>query len=350
MKTILITGSAGFIGAHLILRLIENNKPLKIVGIDNLNTYYDPSLKEYRLQVINNKMALRSKHQYTFIKGSITDNNLINRLFAENKFDLVVNLAAQAGVRYSVDNPDAYIESNILGFYHILEACRYYSVKHLIYASSSSVYGDNKKVPFSTNDCVDTPASLYAATKKSNELMAYCYSKLYNITTIGLRFFTVYGPCGRPDMAYFDFTNRLLRDEEIQLYNYGNCSRDFTYIDDAIDGIIRIIDKIPNLLFGKAEEGIPPYAIYNIGSGKTVKLLDFVQILNKELIRARVLPSGFDIKAHEQLIPMQPGDVPITYADIESMKRDFNYNPTTNIREGLRKFAQWYKGYNMSQK
>jgi len=331
---------------------------MKIVGLDNMNNYYDPSLKEYRLKVIEEKYAplipgLTRNLQYTFVKGDIADKALIDKLFSEYKFDIVVNLAAQAGVRYSIENPDVYIESNIIGFYNILEACRhsydvipgltgdpYKGVQHLVYASSSSVYGGNKKVPFSTDDRVDNPVSLYAATKKSNELFAHCYSKLYGIPTTGLRFFTVYGPAGRPDMAYFGFTNKLLKGETIQIFNYGNCRRDFTYVDDIVEGIVRVM--------GKAPSGDVPYAIYNIGGGQPENLLDFVSILQEELVRAGVLPEDYDFEAHKELVPMQPGDVPTTYADSTALERDFGFTPRITLREGLRKFAQWYKEYYQS--
>lgn len=368
MKTILVTGSAGFIGANLVLRLLEGQEPTMIVGLDNLNNYYDPSLKDYRLKVIDDKAKAHLEHSYSFIKGSIADRELINRLFAEYKFDIVVNLAAQAGVRYSIENPDVYIESNIIGFYNILEACRhsmdgvgldgkigpngtvpngtiYQGVQHLVYASSSSVYGGNKKVPFSTDDRVDNPVSLYAATKKSNELMAHCYSKLYNIPSTGLRFFTVYGPAGRPDMAYFGFTNKLLKGETIQIYNYGNCRRDFTYVDDIVEGIVRVMAKAPKKKTGEDGLPIPPYAVYNIGGGQPENLLDFVNILQEELLRAGVLPQDYDFEAHKKLVPMQPGDVPTTYADASALERDFGFTPKITLREGLRKFAEWYKEY-----
>ena len=341
MKTILVTGHAGFIGSNLVSRLFKEMDGGTIVGVDNLNDYYDPSLKEYRLRELDK--AKPSDINYVSVKGSIADRELINRLFAEHKFDIVVNLAAQAGVRYSIENPDAYIQSNIIGFYNILEACRYNSVEHLVYASSSSVYGGNKKVPFSTDDRVDNPVSLYAATKKSNELMAHCYSKLYNIPTTGLRFFTVYGPAGRPDMAYFGFTNKLLKGETIQIYNYGNCRRDFTYVDDIVEGIVRVMKKAPEKQTG--EDGLPlaPYKIYNIGGGQPENLLDFVNILQEELVRAGVLPKDYDFEAHKQLVPMQPGDVPTTYADASALERDFGFTPKITLREGLRKFAEWYK-------
>ena len=356
MKTILVTGSAGFIGANLVLRLLESQEPVTIVGLDNLNNYYDPSLKEYRLKVIDEKAAKHPEHKYSFTKGSIADKALVDKLFADHNFDVVVNLAAQAGVRYSIENPDVYIESNIIGFYNILEACRhsqpsalspqsYKGVQHLVYASSSSVYGGNKKVPFSTDDRVDNPVSLYAATKKSNELFAHCYSKLYNIPTTGLRFFTVYGPAGRPDMAYFGFTNKLLKGQTIQIYNYGNCRRDFTYVDDIVEGIVRVMAGAPEKKTGEDGLPIPPYAVYNIGGGQPENLLDFVTILQEELVRAGVLPEDYDFEAHKQLVPMQPGDVPTTYADATALERDFGFTPKITLREGLRHFAEWYKQY-----
>ena len=345
MQNILVTGSAGFIGSNLVLRLLEGKEPVKIVGLDNLNNYYDPSLKEYRLSVIAGKAQEHHEHQYQFVKGDLADKALIDKLFAEHKFDIVVNLAAQAGVRYSIENPDAYIQSNIIGFYNILEACRHNPVEHLVYASSSSVYGGNKKVPFSVDDRVDNPVSLYAATKKSNELFAHCYSKLYNIPTTGLRFFTVYGPAGRPDMAYFGFTNKLLKGETIQIYNYGNCRRDFTYVDDIVEGIVRVMAKAPEKKTGDDGLPIPPYAVYNIGGGQPENLLDFVQTLQEELVRAGVLPKDYDFEAHKQLVPMQPGDVPTTYADATALERDFGFTPKITLREGLRKFAEWYKEY-----
>ena len=415
---ILVTGSAGFIGANLVLRLLEEGfqgEAVSIVGLDNMNAYYDPSLKEYRLDLIEKKLSEHSEHRYTFVKGDIADKALVDSLFAQNRFDIVVNLAAQAGVRYSIDNPDAYIQSNIIGFYNILEACRhakelaqslraasdtdgkstrlnapalgqsqkekdlrdqrssgsraqsqvhlnyvemkecrrsqdfakreYQGVQHLVYASSSSVYGGNKKVPFSTDDRVDNPVSLYAATKKSNELMAHCYSKLYDIPSTGLRFFTVYGPAGRPDMAYFGFTNKLLRGDTIQIYNYGNCRRDFTYVDDIVEGIVRVMKKAPEKKTGEDGLPIPPYKVYNIGGGQPENLLDFVQTLQEELVRAKVLPEDYDFEAHKQLVPMQPGDVPVTYADSTALERDFSFTPRITLREGLRKFAEWYKEY-----
>ena len=407
MKKILVTGSAGFIGANLVLRLLKEGfqgEPVSIVGLDNLNDYYDPSLKEYRLSVILSASSVipssssaipsassvipsgaeGSHSRYRFVKGDIADKALVDKLFAEEKFDIVVNLAAQAGVRYSIENPDAYIRSNMIGFYNILEACRhslchserseesrsfglrpqddsankpqddsankpqddsYKGVQHLVYASSSSVYGGNKKVPFSTDDRVDNPVSLYAATKKSNELFAHCYSKLYDIPTTGLRFFTVYGPAGRPDMAYFGFTNKLLAGKTIQIYNYGNCRRDFTYVDDIVEGIVRVMGKAPSRKKGEDGLPIPPYAVYNIGGGQPENLLDFVNILQEELVRAGVLPSDYDFEAHKELVPMQPGDVPTTYADASALERDFGFVPKITLREGLRKFAQWYKEY-----
>ena len=343
-KTILVTGHAGFIGSNLVKRLLNELSGATIVGIDNMNAYYDISLKEYRLEQLKVESE-KCKVKYVSVFGSIADRELIVRLFAEYKFDIVVNLAAQAGVRYSIENPDVYIESNIIGFYNILEACRYNPVKHLVYASSSSVYGGNKKVPFSTDDRVDNPVSLYAATKKSNELMAHCYSKLYNIPSTGLRFFTVYGPAGRPDMAYFGFTNKLLKGETIQIYNYGNCRRDFTYVDDIVEGIVRVMGKAPAKRAGEDGLPVPPYAIYNIGGGQPENLLDFVNILQEELVRAGVLPKDYDFEAHKQLVAMQPGDVPTTYADASALERDFGFTPKITLREGLKKFAEWYKEY-----
>ena len=344
MKTILVTGHAGFIGSNLVHRLFRDMENGIIVGVDNLNDYYDVSLKEYRLAQLKDESE-KCKVRYVSVIGSIADRELINKLFAEYKFDIVVNLAAQAGVRYSIDNPDAYIESNIIGFYNILEACRHNPVEHLVYASSSSVYGGNKKVPFSTDDRVDNPVSLYAATKKSNELFAHCYSKLYNIPSTGLRFFTVYGPAGRPDMAYFGFTNKLLKGQTIQIYNYGNCRRDFTYVDDIVEGVYRVMQKAPEKKTGDDGLPIPPYAVYNIGGGQPENLLDFVQILQEELLRAGVLPPDYDFEAHKQLVPMQPGDVPTTYADATALEKDFGFTPRITLREGLRKFAEWYKEY-----
>jgi len=397
-KTILVTGAAGFIGSNLVLRLFKDMKGGTIVGLDNMNNYYDPSLKEYRLKEIEAlsecPAVLPQGNTWSFVKGDLADKALIDKLFDDYHFDVVVNLAAQAGVRYSIENPDAYIQSNMIGFYNILEACRhskpsatvpkaspsgssatvpevspsgssatvpevspsgssatvpegspsgqYQGVQHLVYASSSSVYGGNKKVPFSTDDRVDNPVSLYAATKKSNELFAHCYSKLYNIPTTGLRFFTVYGPAGRPDMAYFGFTNKLLKGETIKIFNYGNCRRDFTYVDDIVEGIVRVMQGAPERKKGEDGLPIPPYAVYNIGGGQPENLLDFVQILQEELVRSGVLPQNFDFEAHKELVPMQPGDVPTTYADATALERDFGFTPKITLREGLRKFAEWY--------
>lgn len=342
---ILVTGSAGFIGSNLVLRLLDSPAPYRIVGLDNLNDYYDPSLKTYRLDLIDGKAAQHPEHRYTFVKGDLADRALIERLFAEHRFDIVVNLAAQAGVRYSIENPDAYIQSNMVGFYNILEACRHFPVRHLVYASSSSVYGGNRKVPFSVEDRVDNPVSLYAATKKSNELFAHCYSKLYDIPTTGLRFFTVYGPAGRPDMAYFGFTDKLLKGQTIQIYNYGNCRRDFTYVDDIVEGIVRVMEKAPERKTGEDGLPVPPYAVYNIGGGQPENLLDFVQTLQEELLRAGVLPADYDFEAHKELVPMQPGDVPTTFADASALERDFGFTPKIPLRQGLRKFAEWYRQY-----
>lgn len=338
MKKILVTGAAGFIGFYLTARLLKETDAI-VVGLDNLNDYYDTSLKDHRLN------KLTSEKNFTFIKGDLADRNLINDLFDEYHFDIVVNLAAQAGVRYSITNPDAYINSNIIGFYNVLEACRHHPVEHLVYASSSSVYGGNKKVPFSTDDKVDNPVSLYAATKKSNELLAHAYSKLYNIPTTGLRFFTVYGPAGRPDMAYFGFTNKLIKGETIEIFNYGNCKRDFTYVDDIVEGILRVMKKAPEKAVGEDGLPLPPYKIYNIGNNNPENLLDFVQILSEELVRAHVLPEDFDFEAHKKLVPMQAGDVPVTYADVSDLERDFGHKPKTSLREGLRQFAEWYYGF-----
>ena len=344
-KTILVTGAAGFIGSNLVKRLLNDVEDVTVIGIDNMNDYYDVKLKEARLE------ELASKPSFTFVKGSIADKAIITEIFETHKPQVVVNLAAQAGVRYSITNPDAYIESNILGFYNILEACRHSydngaaGVEHLVYASSSSVYGSNKKVPYSTEDKVDNPVSLYAATKKSNELLAHAYSKLYNIPSTGLRFFTVYGPAGRPDMAYFGFTNKLRQGKTIQIFNYGNCKRDFTYIDDIVEGVIRVMGKAPDKAVGEDGLPLPPYAVYNIGNNQPENLLDFVTILQEELIRAGVLPEDYDFEAHKELVPMQPGDVPVTYADTGALERDFGFKPGTSLREGLRRFAQWYKGY-----
>ena len=344
-KTILITGSAGFIGSNLVKELLKTNEEMNIVGFDSVNDYYDVSIKEYRLAEINKLAESKPNCKYTFIKGNLADKALIEKIFTENKIDIVVNLAAQAGVRYSITNPDAYIESNIIGFYNILEACRNHPVEHLVYASSSSVYGGNKKVPFSTDDKVDNPVSLYAATKKSNELMAHAYSKLYNIPSTGLRFFTVYGPAGRPDMAYFGFTNKLVNNETIKIFNYGNCKRDFTYVDDIVEGVKRVMMSPPEKKNGEDGLPIPPYKIYNIGNNNPENLLDFVQILSEELIRAGVLPQDYDFDAHKELVPMQPGDVPVTYADTSALEADFGFKPSTSLREGLRKFAEWYKEF-----
>lgn len=341
-KTILVTGAAGFIGSNLVKRIYKEVPSAKVVGIDNMNAYYDVSLKEFRLKELSEYLT------FTFIKGNIADKELINNLFDEYKPSIVVNLAAQAGVRYSITNPDAYVESNLVGFFNILEACRHSydngqsGVEHLVYASSSSVYGSNKKVPYSTEDKVDNPVSLYAATKKSNELMAHAYSKLYNMPSTGLRFFTVYGPAGRPDMAYFGFTNKLVKGETIKIFNYGNCKRDFTYVDDIVEGVVRVMKKTPDKKNGEDGLPIPPYAVYNIGNQNPENLLDFVQILSEELVRAKVLPEDYDFEAHKELIPMQPGDVPVTYADTSALERDFGYKPSTSLRDGLRKFAEWY--------
>ena len=336
-KTILVTGAAGFIGANLVRRLYEMAEDITVIGLDSVNDYYDVSLKEYRLN------ELAKFPTFKFIKGNLADKALIDSIFAEYKPAIVVNLAAQAGVRYSITNPGAYIESNLVGFYNILEACRHNPVEHLVYASSSSVYGTNKKIPYSTDDKVDNPVSLYAATKKSNELMAHAYSKLYNIPSTGLRFFTVYGPAGRPDMAYFGFTNKLLKGETIQIFNYGNCKRDFTYVDDIVTGVVNIMQHAPEKAVGEDGLPLPPYMVYNIGNNSPENLLDFVDILQQELIRAGVLPEDYDFEAHKQLVPMQPGDVPVTYADVTALERDFGFKPATSLREGLRKFAEWYK-------
>lgn len=345
MKTILVTGSAGFIGSNLVKELLKTNEEISIIGFDSVNDYYDVSIKEYRLAEIEKLAGSKPKCKYTFIKGNLADKALIEKIFTENKIDIVVNLAAQAGVRYSITNPDAYIESNIIGFYNILEACRNHPVEHLVYASSSSVYGGNKKVPFSTDDKVDNPVSLYAATKKSNELMAHAYSKLYNIPSTGLRFFTVYGPAGRPDMAYFGFTNKLVNNETIKIFNYGNCKRDFTYVDDIVEGVKRVMMSPPEKKNGDDGLPVPPYKIYNIGNNNPENLLDFVQILSEELIRAGVLPQDYDFDAHKELVPMQPGDVPVTYADTSALENDFGFKPSTSLRDGLRKFAEWYKNF-----
>lgn len=336
LMTILVTGAAGFIGSNLVKKLCKTNPEAQIIGIDNMNDYYDVRLKEQRLK------DLEQYTGFTFIKGNIADKALINEVFDKYQPQIVVNLAAQAGVRYSITNPDAYIEANLIGFYNILEACRHHEVEHLVYASSSSVYGSNKKVPYSTDDKVDNPVSLYAATKKSNELMAHAYSKLYNIPSTGLRFFTVYGPAGRPDMAYFGFTNKLVKGEKIQIFNYGNCKRDFTYVDDIVEGVMRVMAKAPEKQVGEDGLPIPPYKVYNIGNNSPENLLDFVTILQEELIRAGVLPQDYDFEAHKELVPMQPGDVPTTYADTSALEADFGFKPSTSLREGLRKFAEWY--------
>ena len=344
-KTILITGAAGFIGANLVTELLKAVNGVMIVGLDNLNDYYDVSLKEYRLAEIEELAKTKPDSKWTFIKGNLADKALIEKIFTTYSPDIVVNLAAQAGVRYSITNPDAYIESNLIGFYNILEACRHHPVEHLVYASSSSVYGSNKKVPYSTEDKVDNPVSLYAATKKSNELLAHAYSKLYNIPSTGLRFFTVYGPAGRPDMAYFGFTNKLLRGETIQIFNYGNCKRDFTYVDDIVEGIKRVMERAPEKQQGEDGLPLPPYRIYNIGNSNPENLLDFVTILQEELIRAGVLPADYDFEAHKKLVPMQPGDVPVTYADTAALERDIGFKPDTPLRKGIRSFAEWYKKF-----
>lgn len=345
-KTILVTGSAGFIGSNLVLELLKSESEATVIGLDNVNDYYDVSIKEWRLSEIE-KAAVKSSCSYHFIKGDLADRAVIDRLFADYKPTVVVNLAAQAGVRYSITNPDAYIQSNLIGFYNILEACRHAepAVEHLVYASSSSVYGSNKKVPYSTEDKVDNPVSLYAATKKSNELLAHAYSKLYNIPSTGLRFFTVYGPAGRPDMAYFGFTNKLRKGETIQIFNYGNCKRDFTFVDDIVEGVKRVMKGAPEKAIGEDGLPIPPYAVYNIGNSNPENLLDFVTILQEELIRAEVLPADYDFEAHKKLVPMQPGDVPVTYADTSALERDYGFKPNTDLRDGLRKFAEWYKEF-----
>ena len=348
-KTVFVTGSAGFIGSNLVLELLRTQSPINIVGLDNMNHYYDVSIKEWRLSEIEKCAAEHPESTYQFYKGDLADKAMIDQIFAKHKPAVVVNLGAQAGVRYSITNPDAYIQSIMIGFYNILEACRHSydngetGVEHLVYASSSSVYGTNKKVPYSTDDKVDNPVSLYAATKKSNELMAHAYSKLYNIPSTGLRFFTVYGPAGRPDMAYFGFTNKLLKGQTIQIFNYGNCKRDFTYVDDIVEGVKRVMQGAPEKKNGEDGLPIPPYAVYNIGNNSPENLLDFVDILQQELIRAEVLPADYDFESHKELVPMQPGDVPITYADTTALERDFGFKPSTSLRDGLRKFAEWYK-------
>ncbi len=344
-KTVLVTGAAGFIGSNLVLELLKSQSPLTVIGLDNVNDYYDVSIKEWRLSQLEQEAAKHPESTWTFLRGSIADRALIDEIFTKYKPAVVVNLAAQAGVRYSITNPDVYIESNLIGFYNILEACRHNPVEHLVYASSSSVYGSNKKVPYSTEDKVDNPVSLYAATKKSNELLAHAYSKLYNIPTTGLRFFTVYGPAGRPDMAYFGFTNKLLKGQTIEIFNYGNCKRDFTYVDDIVEGVKRVMQRAPEKRDGEDGLPLPPYAVYNIGNSNPENLLDFVTILQEELIRAEVLPADYDFEAHKKLVPMQPGDVPVTYADTSALERDMGFKPNTSLREGLRKFAQWYHAF-----
>ncbi len=344
-KTILVTGAAGFIGANLVKELLKSTEQIRIVGIDSISDYYDISIKDYRLKEIDNLAKNFSQSSWTFIKGNIADKTLVCELFAKYKFDVVVNLAAQAGVRYSIKNPDVYIESNIIGFYNILEACRHNPVEHLVYASSSSVYGSNKKIPYSTDDKTDNPVSLYAATKKSNELMAHAYSKLYNIPSTGLRFFTVYGPAGRPDMAYFSFTDKLIRGETIEIFNYGNCKRDFTFVDDIVEGVKLVMQNAPEKKIGEDGLPIPPYRIYNIGNNSPENLLDFVDILQQELVLAGVLPEDYDFEAHKRLVPMQAGDVPITYADTSDLEEDFGFKPSTSLRDGLRAFAKWYKDF-----
>ncbi len=343
MKKYFITGVAGFIGSNLAKRLLTEEKDIQVIGLDSINDYYDVKLKEYRLK------ELEKCDRFIFVKGNLADKDCIENIFKEYKPEIVVNLAAQAGVRYSITNPDAYIESNLIGFYNILECCRHYPVEHLVYASSSSVYGSNKKVPYSTDDKVDNPVSLYAATKKSNELLAHSYSKLYNIPSTGLRFFTVYGPAGRPDMAYFGFTNKLLAGETIKIFNYGNCKRDFTYIDDIVEGVVRVMKKAPEKAIGEDGLPIPPYKVYNIGNNNPENLLDFVNILQEELIRAKVLPEDYDFDAHKELVAMQPGDVPITYADTTPLEKDFGFKPSTSLRDGLRKFAEWYREFYMTK-
>ena len=347
-KTILITGAAGFIGSNLVLELLKTLEQVQIVGLDNVNDYYDVSIKEWRLKEMEKEAAAHPASSWTFVRGSIADRKCIDACFEKYRFHVVVNLAAQAGVRYSITNPDVYMESNIIGFYNILEACRAYPVEHLVYASSSSVYGSNKKVPYATEDKVDNPVSLYAATKKSNELLAHAYSKLYNIPSTGLRFFTVYGPAGRPDMAYFGFTNKLLKGETIQIFNYGNCKRDFTYVDDIVEGVKRVMTCAPEKMDGEDGLPLPPYRVYNIGNSAPENLLDFVDILQQELIAAGVLPEDYDFEAHKQLVPMQPGDVPVTYADTSALERDFGFRPSTTLRQGLRNFARWYKAFYMN--
>lgn len=346
-STILVTGAAGFIGANLVLRLLKEVENSTIIGLDNLNDYYDPSIKDFRLKEIE---KVESSNKWVFVKGNLADKELFEKIFTEYTPKVVVNLAAQAGVRYSISNPDAYIESNLIGFYNVLEACRHHEVEHLVYASSSSVYGTNKKVPYSTEDKVDNPVSLYAATKKSNELMAHAYSKLYNIPSTGLRFFTVYGPAGRPDMAYFGFTNKLIKGQTIEIFNYGNCKRDFTYVDDIVEGVVRVMRHAPEKKQGDDGLPVPPYKVYNIGNSNPENLLDFVQILQEELIGAGVLPADYDFEAHKKLVPMQPGDVPVTFADTSALEEDFGFRPNTSLREGLRNFAKWYKEFYIKDK
>ncbi|MBQ3524290.1 MAG: NAD-dependent epimerase/dehydratase family protein [Clostridia bacterium] len=347
-KTVLVTGAAGFIGSNLVKELLKTVQPIQIVGIDNISDYYDTSIKDYRLNEIDMLSKEYPQSSWTFVKGNIADKVLIDKLFTDYKFSVVVNLAAQAGVRYSIENPDVYIESNIIGFYNILEACRYNPVEHLVYASSSSVYGSNKKIPYSTDDKVDNPVSLYAATKKSNELMAHAYSKLYNIPSTGLRFFTVYGPAGRPDMAYFSFTNKLIKGDTIEIFNYGNCKRDFTFVDDIVEGVKLVMQNAPEKKMGEDGLPVPPYRVYNIGNNNPENLLDFVDILQQELVSAGVLPENYDFESHKKLVPMQAGDVPITYADTSALEKDFGFKPSTSLRVGLRAFAKWYKEFYMN--
>lgn len=344
-KTVLVTGAAGFIGSNLVVELLKTVDNIHVVGVDNMNDYYDVSIKEYRLTEIETISKNKNTVKWTFVKGNIGDKTFIDDLFSKYEFSVVVNLAAQAGVRYSITNPDVYIESNIIGFYNILEACRNNPVEHLVYASSSSVYGSNKKIPYSTDDKVDNPVSLYAATKKSNELMAHAYSKLYNIPSTGLRFFTVYGPAGRPDMAYFGFTNKLIKGQTIEIFNYGNCKRDFTYVDDIVTGVKHVMQNAPEKTTGEDGLPLPPYRVYNIGNNSPENLLDFVTILQEELVRAKVLPDDYDFEAHKKLVPMQAGDVPITFADTSALERDFGFKPSTSLRDGLRKFAEWYREF-----
>lgn len=347
-KTVLVTGAAGFIGSNLVKELLKTVQPIQIVGIDNISDYYDTSIKDYRLNEIDVLSKEYPQSSWTFVKGNIADKVLVDKLFCDYDFSVVVNLAAQAGVRYSIENPDVYIESNIIGFYNILEACRYNPVEHLVYASSSSVYGSNKKIPYSTDDKVDNPVSLYAATKKSNELMAHAYSKLYNIPSTGLRFFTVYGPAGRPDMAYFSFTNKLIKGDTIEIFNYGNCKRDFTFVDDIVEGVKLVMQNAPEKKTGEDGLPVPPYRVYNIGNNNPENLLDFVDILQQELVSAGVLPKNYDFESHKKLVPMQAGDVPITYADTSALEEDFGFKPSTSLRVGLRAFAKWYKEFYMN--